>query len=200
MKKVYYLAFTALLLACSEAGHIEETNEGAEEVAPEEVEEEVMVEEEEDPIEIPHFGGTDSECFDAPSERFANWLATDSVWLVFPTVDVVYAYLITHADSLAPKEILETDPEWGPVVWQQSFSNGMTFKETSHPEAGSDYNLWTSCKDMDVLKKNIFPLIQREENQWNEDESSYGPDGAGCGYDFGYSEDSTVTVSWYCGC
>ncbi|MCB9225268.1 MAG: hypothetical protein R2780_00525 [Crocinitomicaceae bacterium] len=193
MKKYLLLLPLSLLAACGgNTDSSEETHENQTDS--------VVSEIEEPKIEIPHFGSDDSECFSAIHPRFANWLNTDSTWIVFPGNDVIYSYLITHSDSIAPKEILKTDEVWGPVEWEQSFTNGMTFKEVAHPEAGAEYYLWTNCSDMDIIQKNIFPLIQNEENVWNKEHTNYSPDGAGCSYDFGISEDSLVILTWYCGC
>ena len=197
MKRSLFFIPVILLFSCR--GSEESSNEKTEEV---QIEDTVISEVIEEPkIDIPHFGGDDAACFGAINDRFANWLRTDSIWQVFPGKNVVYAYLITHSDSIGPKEILDTDPDWGTIEWQQSFTNGMTFREKIHPEAGTTYNITTHCKDMQIIQKNIFPLIQNEDNVWNEESTSYSPtEGAGCYFDFKREADSTITIENYCGC
>lgn len=196
MKRILLLIPAALIISCgSETSTGNEGNDDLDTTSTEQLEEVV-----EETFDIPHFGGDDAACFGAIHERFASWLGTDSMWTIFPGQDKIYAYLITHSDSLGQKTILEIDEEWGGAKeWQQTFSNGMTFKQ-KNMDGGSDYHLWTSCKDMDIIQKNIFPLIQDVENDWNEDHTKYEPAEIGCGYDFGFAEDSTVTITWYCGC
>ncbi|UKN00993.1 hypothetical protein K6119_14755 [Paracrocinitomix mangrovi] len=162
----------------------------------------VIVEDEEEvKIEIPHFGSNDGMCFEKPNDRFIQWIENDSIYHIFPVGEnIIYSYLTTHCDSIAPKKIIKTDPDWGPTEWEQTFTNGMTFGQQSHPEAGSDYYLKTRCEDKSAFLKNFMILIEDPENFWNEDSTTYGPDGAGCGYNFKWSEDSTIIVDWYCGC
>lgn len=185
-----------IVVSCSSAGELEENEqvtEELEETVVDEVEEEVK-------IDIPHFDSDDNKCFGAINNRFASWLNTDSIWHFFPNHDILYGFLVTHSDSVGPKEILKTDPDWGPIEWQQSFTNGMTFKEVIYVEAGSQSYIYTQCTDLEIIKKNIFPLIQDEENTWNEEGTSYGPEGAGCYYDFKIEKDSTISIENYCGC
>lgn len=151
-------------------------------------------------VVIPHFGTADSSCFPVPNERFKTWIEHDSIWTLFPMMNPVYVYLITHSDSTEARKVLETDEVWGVIDWEQSFSNGMKFRKVTHPEAGADMVLNTSCTSLSKVRNRILMLISEPDNSWSKDSSSYAPEGAGCHYNFQKIEDGTVEVSWYCGC
>ena len=141
-------------------------------------------------------------CMPQPNSTFINWLKTDSFNEHFPYgTDPIFAYLSTHIDSVSTTIVTESDSLWGPIAWQQYFAGGILFEDYQMPEKGGYSTLKTNCMNMTFVRSILFPIIENEENTWNEDSTSYGPDGAGCSY--GFSIDSTmqtVTVDWYCGC
>lgn len=142
------------------------------------------------------------ECLPAVNPEFQDWINSDSLWQHFPySYDPVFAYISTHIDSTSTRIVTETDSIWGDLGWQQYFSGGILYEELQYAESGVDAALKTNCSDLDFVISILFPLIEDEENSWNEDSTSYGPDGAGCYYEF--SRDSiqqTIDVNWYCGC
>ncbi|MFT4602431.1 MAG: hypothetical protein ACI857_002617 [Arenicella sp.] len=150
------------------------------------------------------FQGAYDGCLPELSPTFKRWMDEDSLGAIFSwRMDVVYMYISTHLDSLSAKKISKIDSEYNDeaMEWEQYFEGGVKYGFFQHPEAGADSYLQTPCTDKAYLIKLIYPMIKDEDNTWNEDSTSYGPDGAGCHYDFQTdSINSSLSVNWYCGC
>ena len=141
-------------------------------------------------------------CLPQVNSQLIAWKNSDSLFHYFPyDYDNLYMYLSTHLDSSSTKIVTETDSIWGVISWEQYFSGGIKYKSIYHPEAGSSAQFKTNCEDMAKVRAILYPIIETEDNYWNDDSTSYGPDGAGCYYDF--SRDSlqnTINIDSYCGC
>ena len=150
------------------------------------------------------FQGTYDGCLPEISSTFKRWMDEDSIGSIFSwRDDILYSYISTHLDSLSAKTTLKMSEEFEDEVleWEQYFEGGVKYGEMQYPEAGSDSYIKTPCTDKAEFIRIIFPMIETEDNTWNEDSTSYGPDGAGCYYDFQTdSINSSISVNWYCGC
>lgn len=203
MKKLFLTALLpGFLIACGQAAS--EDTAPAEELAPTE---EVVVEEEEwtPPnwdLENIKFQNDFDDCLPEVNSQLVAWKNTDSLFQYFPyDYDYLYMYLSTHVDSSSTRIVTETDSIWGVISWEQYFSGGMKYESIYHPEAGSSAQFKTNCQDLAFVRKILFPIIETEDNFWNEDSTSYGPDGAGCYYDFSRdSVQNTINIDTYCGC
>ena len=158
--------------------------------------------EEDEVIPVPHLNLTDKSCLPMPNPRFIRWIKTDSLWAAYRITDEFYGYLLTHFDSLSSRKPMdENEIEYSfDVAWEQQFSGGFTFSTIEWLEAGIDHKLETECTDISQVRKVFRTIIHEKGNVWNQDSTSYSPDGAGCGYEFETEKDSTITISWYCGC
>ena len=159
-----------------------------------EVEEDVV-------IPVPRLSVKDTSCLPLPNPRYVNWITTDSLWDVYRISDELYGYLITHFDSSSRKPMDDKNIEYNySAAWEQSFSNGLNYSSIEWMEAGIDRRVETSCTDISQVRRVFMMIVENPDNTWNADSTSYSPDGAGCGYSFEREDDSTITISYYCGC
>lgn len=203
MKLFSFLLVGFVLIACQDES-AEESSEKA--MTEEPIEDTLIVEDEWTPpswdLESIQFQKDFEGCLPAANQQFLAWKKSDSLFHYFPyDYDNLYMYLSTHVDSSSTKIVTEQDSIWGVISWEQYFSGGIKYESIYHPEAGSSTVFQTNCSDIDFLRTTLFPIIENDENYWNEDSTAYGPDGAGCYYDFNRdSVDQTIVIDNYCGC
>jgi hypothetical protein len=207
--RIFALLLFVALISCGS----EDTTSS--EILPEELIEEVIEEMAEESLEVYEadesydlskiqFQGEYDGCLPEIDPTFLRWMEQDSLRHFFPwSYELMYMYTSTHLDSVSTKSITKRDTmyEMSPLVWEQYFEGGIKFGFEQYPEAGATGYISTPCTDKQNFIRILYPLMFDEENTWNEDSTEYGPDGAGCYYNFTRdSINSSLTVDWYCGC
>ncbi|MBN4072989.1 hypothetical protein JYT74_03000 [Crocinitomix catalasitica] len=157
-----------------------------------------------------------SPCLPMPDSTYLKWsdllYGGEDLNMEYQGCEVYY-YLVAHLDSVSEKNIIQPRLEWGDEIWEQEFENGISY---SYNDVKSGYlgSLKTSCTNrshfLRVMAEVIRITYEKEQAEawpgmnhvWKDDSSRYEPieQKAGCYYRVKREKDSTMSMSWYCGC
>lgn len=151
-------------------------------------------------------------CLPVPGAEFFNFLKTINFDSGRPetgdfSIDVFYVYLSIHFDSISEKQVEKVDPYWGPVEWNQTFSNDILYYHRDFVEIGSSGEIQTHCSERSDFYNVFTELIEFNQPEstkafWKHDSTSYEPvnNDVGCYYKIGTDSLGFYWLKWYCGC